>query len=78
MTRLGNNGLPDHESGLFSDISSIEQLNTGHVALLKWEGWDENQGAGLVHHSPHVKYRYKRLYMTIDYDDLFFSIYKKK
>ena len=73
----GNNGLPDHESGLFSDVNSIEQLETGHVALLKGEGWDGNQGAGLVHRSPHAKYRYKRLYMTIDYDDLFFSIYKK-
>ena len=73
----GNNGLPDHESGLFSDINSIEQLETGHVALLKGEGWDGNQGAGLVHRSPHAKNRYKRLYMTIDYDDLFFSIYKK-
>ena len=45
----GNNGLPDHESGLFSDINSIEQLKTGHVALLKGEGWNGNQGAGLVH-----------------------------
>jgi len=77
LTRLGNNGLPDHESGLFSDVNSIEQLETGHVALLKGEGWDGNQGAGVVHRSPHVIYRCKRLYMTIDYDDLFFSIYKK-
>ena len=56
-----------------SSWSWADQLKKG----AKGEGWDGNQGAGLVHRSPHAKYRYKRLYMTIDYDDLFFSIYKK-
>ena len=36
----GNNGLPDHESGLFSDINSIEQLETGHVALKEKVGME--------------------------------------
>ena len=73
----GNNGQPDEKSGLFINKTDIEQLNTGDIALLKGESWDGNDGAGLVHRSPHSKSDYRRLYMTIDFEELYISIYKK-
>ena len=72
----GNNGQPDEKSGLFINKTDIEQLNTGDIALLKGESWDGNDGAGLVHRSPHSKSDYRRLYMTIDFEELYISIYK--
>ena len=72
----GNEGRIDEESGLFTKSSDIQQLCTGHVALLKGESWDGNQGAGLVHRSPHEKSNYKRLYMTIDFVELYLRIYQ--
>ena len=72
----GNGGKPDEKSGLFSSKMDIEQLNTGHVALLKGESWQGNRGAGLVHRSPHKEGKYRRLYMTIDFLDTYLSIYK--
>ena len=77
MLGHGNNGLPDEESGIFEKSTDIEQLDTGHVALLKGESWDGNQGAGLIHRSPHSKHDYSRLYMTIDFEETYLSIYKK-
>ena len=72
----GNQGKPDDKSGLFVGIKDIEQLDTGHVALLKGESWKGNQGAGLVHRSPHEEGNYKRLYMTIDFLDTYLNIYR--
>ena len=72
----GNNGQPDDKSGLFINQTDIEQLDTGDIALLKGESWDGNDGAGLVHRSPHSKSDYRRLYMTIDFEELYISIYK--
>lgn len=72
----GNNGQPDEKSGLFTKKTDIEQLDTGHVALLKGEAWNGNEGAGLIHRSPHSKSDYRRLYMTIDFDELYLTIYK--
>lgn len=73
----GNQGQPDNKSGLFVENADIEQLNVGHVALLKGESWEGNEGAGLVHRSPHAKNGYSRLYMTIDFLDTYLNIYRK-
>ena len=54
----------------------IEQLETGHIALLKGDAWNGNEGLGIVHRSPHAKDHYKRLYMTVDFVDLYLSIYQ--
>ena len=71
----GNEGKTDAESGLFSKNSDIQQLSPGHIALLKGESLDGNQGAGIVHRSPHEEGNYKRLYMTIDFVELYLRIY---
>jgi len=71
----GNNGLADDISGLFSKKSDIENLDVGDIGLLKGEAWVNNEGLGLVHRSPHTDSNYKRLYVTIDFDDLYRSIF---
>ena len=72
----GNQGQPDDKSGLFQKNVKIEQLDIGHVALLKGESWDGNNGSGLVHRSPHAEKEYKRLYMTIDFLETYLNIYR--
>ena len=71
----GNNGLADDISGLFSKNSDIENLDVGDIGLLKGEAWVNNEGLGLVHRSPHTNSNYKRLYVTIDFGDLYRSIF---
>ena len=71
----GNDGKPDDESGLFSSVDDIKQLETGHVALLKGESWQGNEGAGIVHRSPHSDSNYRRLYLTIDFVESFINIF---
>ncbi|WP_076924441.1 DUF1826 domain-containing protein [Pseudoalteromonas sp. EB27] len=63
----GNLGKPDEESGLFENLSNINQLQQGDVALLKGEYWDDNEGAGLVHRSPPVAVNEQRLLLTLDF-----------
>jgi len=63
----GNNGLPDNESGLYSNESDVNQLKSGDVALLKGELWDGNKGAGLVHRSPALQDDERRLLLTMDF-----------
>ena len=65
----GNQGKADEESGIFAKRTDIEQLEVGHVALLKGEGWDSNQGAGLVHRSPKLEKGGQRLLLTLDFVD---------
>ena len=65
----GSNGLPDEESGLFEQQSHINQLSVGDVALLKGEGWFDNEGAGLVHRSPALNSNDRRLLLTLDFID---------
>ena len=72
----GNQGQPDDKSGLFQKNVKIEQLEVGHVAMLKGESWDGNDGSGLVHRSPHAEKEYKRLYMTIDFLETYLNIYR--
>ncbi|NQD93833.1 DUF1826 domain-containing protein [Pseudomonas sp. CrR25] len=46
---------------------AIEQLGTGHVALLKGERWLGNQGRGLIHRSPQLAPGQRRLLLTLDW-----------
>lgn len=48
------------------DAQAIQQLMPGEVALLKGGGWVGNEGRGLVHRSPAVLAKQKRLLLTID------------
>jgi hypothetical protein len=50
----GNQGKPDHTSGLFRRGNAVRQLQPGDVALLKGELWAGNEGAGIIHRSPKV------------------------
>lgn len=61
----GSRGLPDHDSGLYSQATGIHQLNEGDVALLKGESWEGNEGAGLIHRSPSINE--PRLLLTLDF-----------
>ncbi len=65
MLGHGHGGLPDHESGLYADSGSIQQLNAGDVSLLKGELWEGNEGAGLIHRSPSTDF--SRLLLTLDF-----------
>ena len=62
----GNHGRADHQSGLYQQEDAIQRLSTGDVALLKGEGWDGNEGRGLVHRSPSVPAGARRLVLTLD------------
>jgi hypothetical protein len=44
-----------------------KSLNLGDVALLKGEGWEGNEGGGLVHCSPHASKEAPRLVLTLDF-----------
>lgn len=63
----GAEGAEDHESGLYNHSSDIQQLNTGDVALLKGELWENNDNAGLVHRSPKSQNQQNRLLLTLDF-----------
>ena len=67
-SKLGplSKGAPDEQSGLFSNVSDIQQLKQGEIALLKGEGWIGNETAGLVHRSPQLQGGGKRLLLTLD------------
>jgi hypothetical protein len=63
----GNQGLTDEQSGLYTDVSCINALHPGDVALLKGESWQGNENAGLVHRSPPSSQTEKRLLLTLDF-----------
>jgi len=65
----GNMGKPDELSGLFDNLSDIQQLNSGDVGLMKGELWHNNEGAGLIHRSPQVPNNTRRLLLTLDFMD---------
>jgi len=69
QTKLGwgCNGLPDSESGLYQSESDIQQLDCGDVALLKGTLWEGNENEGLVHRSPELIAKEKRLILTLDF-----------
>ena len=68
-TRLGVNEhyQRDEESGLFQRETDIENLQAGHVALLKGERWMGNEGAGLVHRSPRLDEGEQRFLLSLDF-----------
>ena len=66
---LGNNGLPDHLSGLYQSEDDIRQLSFGDVALLKGTLWPGCKESAQVHRSPVVGPGEKRLVMTLDFVD---------
>ena len=74
----GNEGKSDKESGLFLKDADIKQLNIGDIGLLKGEAWEGNQGGGMVHRSPHSEDSKQRLYMTIDFVDLYLRIFQNR
>lgn len=47
----------------------FEQISTGDVALLKGDGWFENEGYGIVHRSPPVSDGEMRLFLSLDFAD---------
>jgi hypothetical protein len=63
----GNMGKPNELSGLFDNISDIQQLQSGDVGLMKGELWHNNEGAGLIHRSPQVPNNTRRLVLTLDF-----------
>ena len=63
----GSEGKPDAESGLYTNVEDIQQLQQGDVALLKGECWEGNEGAGLVHRSPQLTAGTGRLLLTLDF-----------
>lgn len=65
----GSGGLSDALSGIYSQSSSIQQLNAGDVALLKGSGWLGNEGQAIVHRSPEIVKGEKRLLVTLDFGD---------
>lgn len=60
-------GRPDDVNGVIRPNTTIQQLAIGDVALMKGDGWEGNEGAGLVHRSPAVDERNKRLVLTLDW-----------
>ena len=62
----GNGGFPDDASGLFTQPQSIQSMRRGDVALLKGELWEDNEGSGIIHRSPHISNSDPRLLLTLD------------
>ena len=56
-----------HPIDPLSNSDSIQQLNSGDVALLKGESWEGNENAGLVHRSPAPPSGETRLLLTLDF-----------
>ncbi|MBX9913037.1 MAG: DUF1826 domain-containing protein [Pseudomonadaceae bacterium] len=48
-------------------VSEIEQVAVGAVALVKGEKWLGNEGRGLIHRSPPVPANTRRLLLTLDW-----------
>jgi len=59
----GNPRIPDTEP------DRLEQISTGDVALLKGDGWFENEGFGVVHRSPPVAEGETRMFLSLDFAD---------
>jgi len=76
VTCFGGNGtewLPEPQDGSpripETEPDNIEQLKTGDVALLKGDGWFNNEGYGIVHRSPAVAPGEVRLFLSLDFAD---------
>lgn len=56
----------NHESGIFREQQSIQQLATQEVALLKGSAWEGNEANALAHRSPLLAPGQTRLLLTLD------------
>ncbi|WP_370280091.1 DUF1826 domain-containing protein [Pontibacterium sp.] len=69
----GTQWLPEPENGeqRIPEIEPdrFEQISTGDVALLKGDGWFENEGFGVVHRSPPVAEGETRMFLSLDFTD---------
>ena len=64
--RLGlGSHVADHNSGLH-EKGRINQLKVGDVALMKGDEWLTSLGRGVVHRSPSVSLKNKRLFLSLD------------
>jgi hypothetical protein len=63
---LPNDAVDRGKLGAYPLPHSIQKLEAGHVALLKGESWEGNEGAGAVHRSPSVENGEQRLLLTLD------------
>lgn len=64
---MGNKGLGDARSGLFTNADAIQRLTEGDVALLKGTAWNGNEQHGLVHRSPALAAGEFRLLLSLDF-----------
>ena len=64
---IGSAGKSDQDSGLYGNEADIRQMASADVALLKGEGWQGKQNAGLVHRSPAIPSGESRLLLTLDF-----------
>lgn len=48
------------------ELEQWQQLVAGEVALLKGEGWEDNNGQGLWHRSPALPAGCRRLFLSLD------------
>lgn len=46
-----------------------QQLAAGDVALMKGDGWQDEEGLGLWHRSPPVPTGYRRLFLSMDFGE---------
>lgn len=67
-SRLGvvSAGLEDSVSGVVLDQDAIQSAPTGSFFLLKGEGWEGNEGNGIIHRSPPVSKLGRRLMLSLD------------
>lgn len=69
----GTQWLPEPPAGVTriptEEPETFEQLHAGDVALLKGDGWYENEGFGIVHRSPPVPEGQTRLFLSLDWAD---------
>lgn len=69
----GTQWLPEPQNGEpripTTEPDRFEQISTGDVALLKGDGWFENEGFGVVHRSPPVEEGETRLFLSLDFAD---------
>ncbi len=69
----GTHWLPNPEDGSpripETEPEQFEQISAGDVALLKGDGWFENEGFGVVHRSPPVADGETRMFLSLDFAD---------
>lgn len=58
--------VSDEDCGLIRPGHAIRQAQTGDALLLKGEGWDGNDGRGVVHRSPPLQGGERRLVLSVD------------